>query len=94
MGSIEQNFREFHENNPEVYDELVALARQTKEHGFETYGIRPLVEVLRWHYDIATTDENCYYKINANYNSRYARLIMEQEEDLKEFFRTRALKTE
>jgi hypothetical protein len=77
----------FHEQNPRVYDELVALARQVKSRGRGHYGIGALFEVVRFHRAIQTTDKK--FKLNNNHRALYARLIMEQESDLASFFETR-----
>jgi hypothetical protein len=83
----EQKFREFHAANPEVYQQLRALALQLHRRGRPRYGIGALVEVLRWNRAIQTTDED--YKINHNYKAFYARLLMKQEPELAGFFETR-----
>lgn len=87
--SIEAEFRQFHEANPEVYCELVRLARRLQKSGQETYGIAGLFEVLR--YDRYLSTDGKPFKLSNNLRSRYARLIMEQEADLATFFRTREL---
>lgn len=84
---IEARFREFHEANPQVYRELVKRARQIKERGFERYSMKTLMEVTRWHAHLTTTGEP--FKLNNSYTAHYARLIMEQEDDLRDFFETR-----
>jgi len=88
--TIDAQFEEFHRNNPEVYEELVRLARQMKARGHKQIGIKMLWEVLRWERAMKTTDQT-EWKLNNNYTSRYARLIMEQEPDLEGFFKTREL---
>lgn len=91
--TLHEKFEAFHEANPQVYVELVTLARQALKRGYKTYSINSLFEVVRWQRDIsplATTDE---FKLNNNFRSRYARLIMEQEPDLAGFFETRQLHT-
>jgi len=88
--TLDAQFEEFHKNNPEVYEELVRLARQMKARGHKQIGIKMLWEVLRWERAMKTTDQT-EWKLNNNYTSRYARLIMEQEPDLEGFFKTREL---
>lgn len=88
--TLDAQFEEFHKNNPEVYEELVRLARQMKARGHKRIGIKMLWEVLRWERAMKTTDQT-EWKLNNNYTSRYARLIMEKEPDLKGFFVTRGL---
>jgi hypothetical protein len=87
-GFYEGKFREFHADNPEVYRELVTLARRAKASGRAQYGIKALMEILRWHRNIETKslDE---WKLNNNHAPYYARLIMEKEPDLADFFELR-----
>lgn len=91
--SIDQHFREFHDNNPAVYTELVAMARQLRTRGYHTIGVELLVAAYRWNRMMRTTADAFSFKINNNFTSRYARLIMTQEEDLAGFFQTRTLRT-
>lgn len=93
VGSIEDNFREFHHHNPWVYDALVTLARDEHHRGADSIGIGMLYEVLRWQYRRATRDHGSDFKLNNNYRSRYARLIMDQEPDLVDVFQTREITT-
>lgn len=90
--ALDDLFAEFHHNNPEVYDELVALARRWKHGGHHRVGIGMLWEVLRWNRALAGVGDAAF-KMNNSYRSRYARLIMRQEADLVDFFEIRALTT-
>ena len=89
--TIAQKFCQYHEQNPEVYRTLVRLARQMKARGYRRVGIKMLFEVARYHLMLQTADPDGF-KLNNNYTSRYARLIMESEPDLKGFFELRELK--
>lgn len=91
MTEAERKFREFHSENPNVYDELVRLAREAKKAGKTKAGLKMLWEVLRWRIWLETTGDD--FKLNNNYTSRYARLIMESEAGLEGFFEVRGLKT-
>ena len=84
-------FKQFHAENPKVYEELVKLAREAKAAGRTKIGIKMLWEVVRWNTWIATTDT--HWKLPNNHHSRYARLVMEQEPDLKDIFNTRELRS-
>jgi hypothetical protein len=86
---IQERFEVFHEKNPHVYVKLVELARQVKASGLNTYGIEGLFARLRWYYSFETTGDP--FKLNNSYRSRYVRLIMDTESDLKGFFHTRTL---
>ena len=88
---MERRFREFHRDNPEVYDELMVLVRQAIARGRKKIGIKMLWEVVRWNRFLRTTDEK--YKLNNNYHSRFARLIMEKEPGLQGIFEIRELKS-
>lgn len=85
--SIAQAFTQFHSDNPHVYKALVKLARDLKRNGHETYGMKGLFEVLRWQHAIKT--KGSIFKLNNNYTSMYARLIMRKELGLKGFFKIR-----
>ena len=89
--TIGDQFERFHETNPEVYAELVDLARQMKARGHVRCGIGMLYEVVRWQRSMKTTDD-AEWKLNNNYRSHYARLIMRTEPDLEGFFELRELR--
>lgn len=91
--SLDDQFVAFHVSNPWVYQALVALARDMVSRGRRTIGMKMLLEVLRWQYAISTSDVASDFKINNNYGSRYARLIMANEADLDGVFTLRVLTT-
>ncbi len=90
--SIDDRFREFHAEHPEVYREFVALAREAKAAGMEKGSAKLITEVIRW-YRLTRGKDRDGFKINNVYVSRYARLAMEQEPDLAGFFETRELQS-
>jgi len=94
VSSIEEQFKDFHGANSHVYIELVRMARQLRENGQVAFGIGCLWEVLRWRAAMETDDPSTDFKLNNNYRSRYARLIMAQEPDLDGFFSIRTLTEE
>lgn len=85
---ITREFLAFHADNPDVYDDLVTMARQWQEMGHGVLGIATLFEVMRWNRRFAGKD-TYGFKLNNNYAALYARLIMEQEPDLNGMFRLR-----
>jgi len=85
--ALADKFRVFHEENPEVYNQLRSLALKMRGTGRPKYGIAGLFEVLRWHRALETTDED--FKLNNSYRAFYARLLMTQEPALKGFFSVR-----
>jgi flagellar motor component MotA len=91
--TIEDRFREFHENNPQVYTSLVELAQEARERGVRRLGIELLWARLRWHYLVEVEQGNEPFKLNDHFTSRYARLIIDNEADLADLFEIRKLRT-
>lgn len=91
-GTIEHAFLVFHRANPWVYHELVRLTRELVAVGHHKVGIGMLFEVLRWEHHRRTADPGSEFKLNNNYRSRYARLIMDAECDLRGVYEIRELK--
>lgn len=87
--SISEQFAAFHAANPQVYVALRRLALGLRDRGFVSYGIAGLFEQLRWTYALQTGGDA--YKLNNNYRSHYARLLMDNEPGLVGFFETRRL---
>ncbi len=90
--TIEHRFREFHQANPHIYENLVRMAKTWRErHPNRRLGIRMLWEAMRWDFAMRT-DPLDEFKLNDNFPSRYARLIMQQEPDLDDVFELRKLR--
>lgn len=87
--SLDEQFLDFHAAHPEVYETLVKLARQALSRGLEKVGIRMLYEVARWEF----IKKRQPIKLNDHFHSRYSRMIMGAETDLRDVFETRRLKT-
>lgn len=86
--TLEQQFEQFHAANPHVYAALRRLALDAAGRG-RRLGIAMLFEVLRWHYAMHTADAASEWKLNNNYRAFYARLLMDQEPELRNYFETR-----
>jgi hypothetical protein len=88
--SLQARFEEFHRDNPHVYAELVKLARRARGRGVERLGIKMLWEVLRWQLQIETYHPGQNeFRLNNNFHSLYARLLMEENPELRDLFETR-----
>lgn len=84
-----ERFEKFHAENPRVYEVLVALAREwVTRTGRDRLGIATLYERARWDIAVATNDPE--FKLNNNWKTYYARLIMLQEPDLAGLFARRS----
>jgi len=88
--SIDANFQRFHAAHPEVYHELVRLARQALNAGAGVISMKMLYENVRFQ-RIIDPDKSRRYALNNVYTSRYARLIMANESDLIGAFHLREL---
>ena len=92
--SIQERFERFHEQHPEVYDYLVKTARELHSRGRTHFGIRALWERARWYFTFEYNPCKAEdYKFNDHFHSRYARLIMQREPDLKGLFEQRRIRT-
>lgn len=87
-GTIRDRFRAFDRANPEVYRELVKLARTLKRRGYDRYSIKGLFEVVRFNRNVQTNGDGGF-KINNDFSALYARKIMRECPDLDGFFETR-----
>lgn len=88
--TIQQRFESFHAHNPWVYAALESLTLDWLSRGRKRIGIKMLFEILRWQYGRSTTGDE--FKLNNNYPSRYARLLIENHPEWADVFHTRELK--
>lgn len=92
--TIQERFEQFHRAHPDVFAELVELARRWKAKGGGRWSIDAAFQVLRWERVMANLpDPNEVFKLNNTYRSRYARLIMRDCPDLGGIFELRELKS-
>lgn len=90
--SIQERFEAFHQANPHVYEALRRMALDMRLRGMQRYGIAGLFEVLRYRYAMQSNGDE--YKLNNDYRALYARLLMEREPALRDFFELRCRRTE
>ena len=84
--TVEDRFLEFHDENPDVYAELVELARGVLRSGRTKWGIKAALEVLRWS-RLQTRGE--VFKLNNSFAPLYARMVMDRNPDLAGLFSLR-----
>ncbi len=89
MSRLERSFWEFHSQNPHVYQHLRQLALQLRNSGIQRWGIKALWEVCRYELVLRTSASAREFKLNNNYTAYYARLLMERNPELSDFFETR-----
>lgn len=88
--SIDERFDAFHEANPHVLAELERLADQLAAAGVRRFGVKALVERLRWDWTVQTAGDD--FKVNNSFTSRYARLLIERRPDFADMIETRELR--
>lgn len=81
------------ETGVEVEAHVTRLALEMKERGYEHYGAKALVEIVRWHSHLDGYEKDKDYKIPAIWTSLLARKIMQENPELDEFFRTAKLRS-
>lgn len=64
------------------------MALELRSRGRKHYGIAALYEVLRYEYALKTDSEDDF-KLNNNHKAFYARKIMDEVPELRDFFSTR-----
>lgn len=90
--SIQERFERFHRLNPWVYTQLEAMTAEYVSAGRRRIGLKMLVEVLRWHYDLSTSGDA--FKISNNYTSRYARELLSAHPEWRGMFVLKPLRAE
>jgi len=88
-----EKFEEFHRLNPLVADLLESMAEELIQKGRKKIGIKMLMEVARWNYQINTEDPNSDFKINNNYAPYYSRLLIERRPEWGDVFELRHLRS-
>jgi len=90
QASIQDAFTEWvHENKP-IVDAIIRFAKEARAAGHKQYGIKAIVERVRWHFHVERRD-SAEWKINNNYTSRLARFLMHLEPELNGMFELRKL---
>jgi hypothetical protein len=90
--TLDEKFFEYHHKNPHIYYLFEKFAREIKRSGQARYSMRTIMHRVRWHIDVDTIGEN-QFKMNNDYSSRFARLLVRLNPEFAGFFRMRKLKT-
>lgn len=91
--TIEERFWAYHQANPAVWTYLCQFAEGALEAGFARYSIKALIERVRYHVEVEVRSSDGF-KINNDFSSRYARLLMEEGVVPAAFFELRSLRTD
>ena len=87
MYKLEDKFKTFHRNNPQVYELFKGFAFRVINKGFKAYSARALIHLIRWHTSVETNDPSGF-KVSNNHSPYYARLFMRDHPEHSDFFRT------
>jgi hypothetical protein len=85
------DFTQYHDSNPQIWDKFVEISLKAKSKGFKNYSVNGIFEILRWETGVSGNDN---FKINNNYRPDYARKLMAEKPEFKNFFRIRKIKAE
>ena len=84
-----ERFKEFHSQNPDVYQGFKNLAFEMKNTGRTRYSAQAIIYVLRWESDLKTTGD--VFKINNDFTSIYSRLMCHHYPEFRNFFELRVM---
>ena len=87
--SIQARFENWIQQNPGVYDLFLRFAYEAKASGRSRYGVRAIMERVRWEVSIKTEGDSL--KINDHYASRLSRKLIKADPSFRGFFELRRL---
>jgi len=88
---IFRRFVEFHQANPTIYALFEKFAFELIRAGRKRYGVSAVIERIRWHVGINTTDDEV--KINNDFRAYYARMFAAKNPAHANFFEVRRRKS-
>lgn len=83
---ILEKFLQHHKENPHIYELFKRFSYEAKSR-WSHFGAGAIFERMRWETDAHSADGQ--FKLNNNFRSCYARLLIEEESMFKDFFETR-----
>lgn len=86
--NVVESFCSYHVENPQVWNLLIKFAKQLKAAGRNSYSIVSIFERIRWHAAVETNGDQ--FKLNNNYRSCYARMLMAKHPEFEGMFELRA----
>jgi hypothetical protein len=86
---IVASFEKFHAENPQIFDLFRAFCEDARRAGRGRYGSKAIVERIRWHVEVETRGDA--FKLNNNYTSCYARLLLQEDPSFATFFQLRGV---
>ena len=90
--SIEEGFNKFNKENPHIYNAFEEQAFKAIERGRKKISSKLIINWIRWNETLRSSDKN--FKINDAYQSRYARLFIQNHPKYENVFELRKLRSE
>ncbi|MFD7639595.1 hypothetical protein ACFV4P_02985 [Kitasatospora sp. NPDC059795] len=92
--TIQERFEQFHALNGWVLADLERLTAECIDAKFTKVSLGMLFELVRYSYGRATLSADDDFRLNNDYRSRYARLLIEQHPEWAPYFEVRALRAD
>lgn len=83
-------FKDYHINNPHVYQKFRDLAFKMRETGKRKYSAWTIINQIRWDHDLNTVGDA--FQINNDFIALYARLLIYRHPEFANFFELRGMK--
>lgn len=90
MSPLEQQWREWHKENPHVYDLFDRFTREAIKRGHQRLSAWLIINRVRWETAIVTTGGD--FKISNDYIAYYSREFMKLNPEYDGFFVIKAMK--
>jgi hypothetical protein len=89
--SLEDEFNDYHKDNPLIYRYIDQFAREAIQAGYKNFGMAMIWERMRWEIMVKTRDQN--FKFPNNHRAYYSRLWNKNNPNHPNFFRTAVLRS-
>jgi hypothetical protein len=93
VNPLEQDFVEFHAQNPQVYELFDQFTRMLLNRGYRRHSADAVLHRIRWATAVETKDP-AGFKINDHLSAYYSRFWMKNNPEHEGFFRLRELRNE
>lgn len=91
--TVREQYEAFRAANPGIIDLVADRARLAKSRGYQRLGIRRVMEVIRWDREMVLGEDGSGLKVNNNCMALLSREVMAENEDLRDFFTCRELRS-
>ena len=89
--TIQERFEKWAGDNEDIIQLFLKFAREAQDAGHKRYGIKAIVERVRWEVQIVKRHDRDFY-INNSFTSRLARYLVKRDPQLYGLFEFRTLK--